>query len=79
MLFFNKNKNKIIVFNHIFGYSNPLKGWIHNCFLCDTLSSREQNYNKSSKYFVIVCKDCKKKFEDKTYADIENFILKKKL
>lgn len=78
-LYFYKNKNKIIIFNHIIDKSIPFEGWIHNCFLCNTLTSREQKYLDSNKYFVIICKDCKHNFYNKSYAVIKNFIIKKNL
>ena len=78
-LFSSKNKNKIIIYNHIFDDSTPFKGWIHYCFLCNALTSREQKYLNSKKYYVIICKDCKHNFHNKPYAAIKNFIIKKNL
>ena len=73
MLFLIKIKTKLLYLIIFLVILILLKDGFIN-FLCDSLSSREQNYNKSSKYFVIV-KDCKSNFEDKTH--IEKFILKK--
>ena len=78
-LYYEKDKNKVIIFKHFDEESIPYKGWLHYCFLCGSITSRNQNYLNSNKYYVIVCKDCKHKFHNNSYAVIKNFITKKKL
>ena len=76
-LYYEKEKNKIIIYKHLYDKSIPFKGWIHYCFLCNSLTSRNQKYLDSKKYYVIICKDCKNKFHNKSYAVIKNFIINK--
>lgn len=72
MLYYENINNKHLIFLEY--DEKKINGWIHYCYLCDTKTSRLQLYNNSKNKFVIICKDCKKHFENKTYADIEKFI-----
>jgi transcription elongation factor Elf1 len=75
MLFYEKiKKNKHIIFLHYKNSTLKQEGWIHNCYLCDAKTSRIQKYNNNDNIFVIICKDCKIHFKNKTYADINKFI-----
>lgn len=78
-LYYEKSKNKYIIYRHFEEKSIPLFGWIHNCFLCYSLTSRNQKYLNSNKYSVIICKCCKNKFNNKPFAVIKNFIIKNKI
>jgi len=78
-LFNEKEKDKIIIYKHFYEPSIPFKGWIHNCFLCNSITSRYQRYLDSKKYYVIVCKNCSEKFNNKPYAVIKKYILKNNL
>ena len=74
MLYHEILKDKLIVFYHIKNKSIPLKGWIHNCFICETISSKLEKYNNKHNVYSIVCKDCKKEFLNKKHAEIESYI-----
>lgn len=74
MLYHEILNNKLIIFYHIKNKSLPIDGWIHNCFICETYSSKLEKYNNNDKINCIVCKDCKKEFVNKKHAEIESYI-----
>jgi len=38
----------------------PIDGWIHNCLLCESLTSSELNYDNDYPIKIILCYECKK-------------------
>ena len=76
-LFFEKIKDKILIFDHYFDKSIPFKGWIHNCLICENLSGKILNYQDNID--TIVCKNCTKDFKNKKHADLDKFIIDNKI
>ena len=66
--------DKIIIFYHIKNKKLPIDGWIHNCFICETISSKLEKYDNNNNIDCIVCKDCKYEFINKKHAEIESYI-----
>jgi dethiobiotin synthetase len=79
VLYYEENKNHILIYNHLLSQKSlPLKGWIHNCYLCGTNTSKELDfdYNKN-KYKIIVCKDCINNFNNLENEKLKKYINKK--
>jgi hypothetical protein len=74
MLHYEIVKNNLILFHHKKNKSLPINGWIHNCFICKTITSKLVNYNNNNKIYTTICKDCEQKFINNKYAEIESFI-----
>ena len=74
MLYHEFENNNLILFYHLENKSLPLNGWIHNCFICENVTSKLVNYYNYDKIYTTVCKDCEKNFTNNKYAEIESFI-----
>tara|TARA_E500000178_G_C16631773_1_gene577976 strand:+ start:299 stop:595 length:297 start_codon:yes stop_codon:yes gene_type:complete len=84
VLYHEKFKDYTLIYHHTLSdKSLPMIGWIHNCYNCNSATSKEINYNyKKNKYKVIICKDCAPKFLEnnkKINKYIERYFSKKKL
>ena len=67
--------NKLLIFYHKKNKSLPLDGWIHNCFICETITSKLEKYDNKQDIYSIVCKDCKEEFINKKHAEIESYLI----
>ena len=51
-----------------FSPKHPIRGWLHHCFLCETLTTRTINLEyKNDTYYFYVCGECKNEFNRRDY------------
>ncbi len=54
---------------HKFSSKYPVHGWLHDCFLCETLTTRTINLEyKYDTYYFYVCGNCKNEFNKRDYC-----------
>ena len=64
--------NYYVIFNHT-SENLPRNGWIFNCILCLTITSRKIEYNYNQKRCkIFLCHDCIKEFDSR-----EKYLIKK--
>ena len=69
-------KITLFIIKEKFSPKHPIRGWLHHCFLCDTLTTRTINLEyKNDTYYFYVCGNCKNEFNRRNYMIKKNVIV----
>ena len=72
------NENYTFYFkSHRFSRKIPVRGWLHDCFICESLTTHTINLEyKKDKFNFYVCGNCKNEFNRRDYKIRREFYSK---